>query len=208
MPDRSTAPRRRPKWHESFWKIPRKSRGKTRIFSIAAHAIPAKRMISALYQHVTRTMCSSSFAACRTHKRALIKPSGGRAGEASRSRFSTRPHLGSAYVLVEFSEENQNRTLLFTADVGRYDTPIIPRSAADSCPVDSGHSPRALTATNLTAQSALSRPARCCKPCRCASPSAAGCSCRRLRWAARQTILWYIQKLISEKEDSAHTALR
>ncbi|HVT88530.1 MAG TPA: MBL fold metallo-hydrolase, partial [Tepidisphaeraceae bacterium] len=33
--------------------------------------------------------------------------------------------LGSAYVLIEYTENNQSRKLLFTADVGRYDTPII-----------------------------------------------------------------------------------
>ena len=33
--------------------------------------------------------------------------------------------LGSAYVLIEYSDEGQNRTLLFTGDIGRYGTPII-----------------------------------------------------------------------------------
>jgi metallo-beta-lactamase family protein len=33
--------------------------------------------------------------------------------------------LGSAYVLLEYTEAGQNKTLLFTGDVGRYDTPIL-----------------------------------------------------------------------------------
>jgi metallo-beta-lactamase family protein len=33
--------------------------------------------------------------------------------------------LGSAYVVLEWQEGGRSRTLLFTADVGRYDTPII-----------------------------------------------------------------------------------
>jgi metallo-beta-lactamase family protein len=33
--------------------------------------------------------------------------------------------LGSAYVLLEWSESGRNRSLLFTGDIGRYDTPIL-----------------------------------------------------------------------------------
>src|SRR5688500_3132991 len=33
--------------------------------------------------------------------------------------------LGSAYVILEWSEAGRARTLLFTADIGRYDTPIL-----------------------------------------------------------------------------------
>ena len=33
--------------------------------------------------------------------------------------------LGSAYVLLEWFEAGKSRNLLFTADVGRYDTPIL-----------------------------------------------------------------------------------
>jgi metallo-beta-lactamase family protein len=33
--------------------------------------------------------------------------------------------LGSAYVIIEYQEDGQKRTLLFTADIGRYNTPII-----------------------------------------------------------------------------------
>ena len=44
--------------------------------------------------------------------------------------------LGSAYVLIEYSENNQNRRLLFTGDVGRYDTPIIRDPQTISAPAD------------------------------------------------------------------------
>lgn len=33
--------------------------------------------------------------------------------------------IGSAYVVLEWNEAGQNRSLLFTADVGRYDSPIL-----------------------------------------------------------------------------------
>lgn len=38
--------------------------------------------------------------------------------------------LGSAYVWLDWKEEGKTRTLLFTADVGRYDTPILRDPAA------------------------------------------------------------------------------
>ncbi len=33
--------------------------------------------------------------------------------------------LGSAYVMIEWTEDGKDKSLLFTADIGRYDTPII-----------------------------------------------------------------------------------
>jgi len=33
--------------------------------------------------------------------------------------------LGSAYVVIEWNESGQNHSLLFTGDIGRYDTPIL-----------------------------------------------------------------------------------
>jgi metallo-beta-lactamase family protein len=44
--------------------------------------------------------------------------------------------LGSAYVILEWSEEGAPRSLLFTADVGRYGTPILRDPAAIPAPVD------------------------------------------------------------------------
>jgi metallo-beta-lactamase family protein len=44
--------------------------------------------------------------------------------------------LGSAYVHAEYSESNQSRTLLFTGDIGRYNTPIIRDPAPPPGPVD------------------------------------------------------------------------
>jgi len=47
-------------------------------------------------------------------------------GESIAFTFLDAGHiLGSAYVLIEYRENNQLRTLLFTADIGRYNTPII-----------------------------------------------------------------------------------
>jgi metallo-beta-lactamase family protein len=44
--------------------------------------------------------------------------------------------LGSAYVVVEWSENSRARRLLFTADVGRYDTPILRDPVPPPGPVD------------------------------------------------------------------------
>ncbi|MFT3788091.1 MAG: MBL fold metallo-hydrolase [Tepidisphaeraceae bacterium] len=44
--------------------------------------------------------------------------------------------LGSAYVLLDWSESGKKRSLLFTADVGRYNTPIIRDPVAPPGPVD------------------------------------------------------------------------
>ena len=46
--------------------------------------------------------------------------------KASAFTFFDAGHiLGSAYVLIEWTEGGRNRSLLFTGDVGRYDTPIL-----------------------------------------------------------------------------------
>ena len=44
--------------------------------------------------------------------------------------------LGSAYVVLEWSEAGATRTLLFTADIGRYGTPIIRDPVPPPGPVD------------------------------------------------------------------------
>jgi metallo-beta-lactamase family protein len=44
--------------------------------------------------------------------------------------------LGSAYVVVEWTDEGQRRKLLFTADVGRYGSPILRDPEALAGPVD------------------------------------------------------------------------
>jgi metallo-beta-lactamase family protein len=44
--------------------------------------------------------------------------------------------LGSAYVVLEWTESGKNRRLLFTADVGRYDTPILRDPALIPAPFD------------------------------------------------------------------------
>jgi metallo-beta-lactamase family protein len=50
----------------------------------------------------------------------------GRGGGGIRFTFFDAGHiLGSAYVLLECTEKTRTRRVLFTADIGRYDTPII-----------------------------------------------------------------------------------
>lgn len=44
--------------------------------------------------------------------------------------------LGSAYVWLDWKEDGKTRTLLFTADVGRYDTPILKDPAPPPGPAD------------------------------------------------------------------------
>jgi metallo-beta-lactamase family protein len=44
--------------------------------------------------------------------------------------------LGSAYIILEWTEQSATRRLLFTADVGRYDTPILRDPELVPMPVD------------------------------------------------------------------------
>jgi metallo-beta-lactamase family protein len=44
--------------------------------------------------------------------------------------------LGSAYVVLEWAENGRNKSLLFTGDVGRYDTPILRDPQAPPGPAD------------------------------------------------------------------------
>src|SRR6266566_4426008 len=44
--------------------------------------------------------------------------------------------LGSAYVVLDWTEGGKGRSLLFTADIGRYDTPILRDPATLAGPVD------------------------------------------------------------------------
>ncbi|MDP9174192.1 MAG: MBL fold metallo-hydrolase [Planctomycetota bacterium] len=58
-------------------------------------------------------------------------------GKGVRFTFFDAGHiLGSAYVLLEWTERSQPKTLLFTADVGRYNTPILRDPAPPPGPVD------------------------------------------------------------------------
>jgi metallo-beta-lactamase family protein len=105
--------------------------------------------------------------------------------------------LGSAYVMLEWTEQGRARTLLFTADVGRYNTPILgdPKTLAgpveqvitESTYGNSSHGPIAdvgpqfLDAVRYCIQ----------KRSRLVIPSFAV--------GRTQTVLWYMQKFVQEK---------
>jgi metallo-beta-lactamase family protein len=103
--------------------------------------------------------------------------------------------MGSAYVLLEWTEAGQPRTLLFTADIGRYDTPILRDPAPLPGPVDlvitestygnAKHAPMSEVGPQL-----LEAVRQCIRDkSRLLVPSFAV--------GRTQTILWYMQKFIS-----------
>jgi metallo-beta-lactamase family protein len=107
--------------------------------------------------------------------------------------------LGSAYVLIEWSEPEQSaskRTLLFTADVGRYDTPILRDPEPVPGPVDlvitestygnAKHAPMSEVGPQLLAaiQQAVRDRSRILVP--------------SFAVGRTQTILWYVQKFITD----------
>jgi metallo-beta-lactamase family protein len=104
--------------------------------------------------------------------------------------------LGAAYVLLESNEGSRRRTMLFTADIGRYGTPILRDPHELPGPVD-------LVITESTYGNAKHAPMdqvgpqllQAVKECvqnrsRLLVPSFAV--------GRTQTILWYVQKFISE----------
>jgi metallo-beta-lactamase family protein len=106
--------------------------------------------------------------------------------------------LGSAYVLIEFTENNQPRTLLFTADVGRYDAPILNDPATLPGPVD-------FVITESTYGNKSHGPMSDIEPQLLAAVQ--GCIQRKSRLLVpsfaigrTQTILWYMNKFIEEKK--------
>jgi len=105
--------------------------------------------------------------------------------------------LGSAYVWIEYRENNKSKTLLFTADVGRYDTPIIRDPAPLPGPADvvitestygkTDHAPMAEVEPQF-----LDAVKHCIeKRSRLIVPSFAV--------GRTQTVLYYIQRFIDEK---------
>jgi len=105
--------------------------------------------------------------------------------------------LGSAYVVLEWIESNKPRTLLFTADVGRYNTPILRDPHPLPFPVEqvitestygnTKHAPMDQVGPQLL---------ECIKYCidrksRILIPSFAV--------GRTQTVLWYVQNFIEEK---------
>jgi metallo-beta-lactamase family protein len=106
--------------------------------------------------------------------------------------------LGSAYVLIEFTENNQTKKLLFTADVGRYDAPILNDPITLPGPVDyvitestygnKSHGPMSEIEPQLLAavQGAIARKSRLIVP--------------SFAIGRTQTVLWYMNKFIEEKK--------
>jgi metallo-beta-lactamase family protein len=105
--------------------------------------------------------------------------------------------LGSAYVLVEWTEADKPRTLLFTADVGRYGTPILRDPQPLPGPADyvitestygnNSHGPISAVEPQL-----LDAVKWCIeKQSRLLVPSFAV--------GRTQTMLWYMQKFIAQK---------
>jgi metallo-beta-lactamase family protein len=106
--------------------------------------------------------------------------------------------LGSAYVLLEWSESGRSRSLLFTGDVGRYDAPILRDPQPIPHPVEylitestygNAHhapmeqvGPQFLDAVKFCVQ----------RKSRLLIPSYAV--------GRTQTVLWYIQRFIHEKQ--------
>jgi metallo-beta-lactamase family protein len=104
--------------------------------------------------------------------------------------------LGSAYVVLEWQEGGKGRTLLFTADVGRYDTPII----RDPSPVPG---PMDLVITESTYGNAKHAPMSEVGPQLLEAVKQVVRDRSRLLVPSfavgrTQTILWYVQKFISE----------
>ncbi|HEY8668425.1 MAG TPA: MBL fold metallo-hydrolase [Tepidisphaeraceae bacterium] len=106
--------------------------------------------------------------------------------------------LGSAYVVLQWNEGGKDRSLLFTADVGRYNTPIIRDPQTLSGPFDQ-------VITESTYGNSLHGPMEEVEP----ELLDAVNQCIRGRgrllipsfaMGRTQTILWYMQKFISEKK--------
>jgi metallo-beta-lactamase family protein len=106
--------------------------------------------------------------------------------------------LGSAYVLLEWEEAGKARTLLFTADIGRYDTPILrdPHPLAGPADIvltestygDRSHAPMAEVGPQFldAVKFCIERRSRLLIP--------------SFAVGRTQTVLWYMQKFIAEKQ--------
>jgi metallo-beta-lactamase family protein len=106
--------------------------------------------------------------------------------------------LGSAYVLIEFNEKGEKKTLLFTGDVGRYNTPIL----RDPVPPPG---PANLVITESTYGNKKHGPIEEVEPQ--LLELVKGCIERRSRLLVpafavgrTQTMLWYFQKFIHEQK--------
>jgi metallo-beta-lactamase family protein len=105
--------------------------------------------------------------------------------------------LGSAYIALEWNEGGKPRTLLFTADVGRYDAPILRDPQTLPGPVD-------LVITESTYGNASHGPMADVEPQFLdAVKNVIGKQSRLIvpsfAVGRTQTMLWYLQKFVSEK---------
>jgi metallo-beta-lactamase family protein len=105
--------------------------------------------------------------------------------------------LGSAYVLLEWTEAGKPHTLLFTADVGRYGAPILRDPQSPPGPAE-------IVITESTYGTASHGPIAAVEPQ--LLDAVKWCVQRRSRLLVpsfavgrTQTILWYMQKFISQK---------
>jgi metallo-beta-lactamase family protein len=106
--------------------------------------------------------------------------------------------LGSSYVLIEYRERDQPRRLLFTADIGRYHTPIIRDPQPLAGEVD-------VVITESTYGNRVHAPMEQVEPQFLAAVKS--CVERRSRLLVpsfavgrTQTVLYYIQRFIAEKQ--------
>jgi len=116
---------------------------------------------------------------------------------ASFTFFDAGHILGAAYVVLEWSEGSTNRNLLFTADIGRYGTPIlrdptpppfaVEQVITESTYGNSSHGPIADVGPQLldAVKYVLQRKSRMIVP--------------SFAIGRTQTILWYLQKFLHDK---------
>lgn len=105
--------------------------------------------------------------------------------------------LGSAYVIVEWNEAGRQRSLLFTGDVGRYNTPIIRDPQALPGPVEqfitestygnTSHGPMSAVGPQFldAVKYCIDRKSRLLVP--------------SFALGRTQTMLWYLQKFVDDK---------
>lgn len=116
----------------------------------------------------------------------------------SATLFDAGHILGSAYVLIEWNEQGRARSLLFTGDVGRYDTPILRDPQAIAGPVEyliteSTYGNAKHASMEQVGPQFLDAVKFCiARKSRLLLPSFAV--------GRTQTVLWYIQRYIQEKQ--------
>lgn len=85
---------------------------------------PSEPKISPLYIRADAHEVYRHFKRVNYHQKTHIASTNG--GSGIDFTFYDAGHiLGSAYIIIEYQEDGQKRTLLFTADIGRFNTPII-----------------------------------------------------------------------------------